>query len=546
MVRSRPPNLTPRHMTFRTFAALALPAIPLVALLAPAAMSQGAAPLFSGSTPILLEDQQVQAILDTDHDGDLDLLSWWWTFDDQGQVEERVRVSSFRVDVEGSVDLAWRFTTPLAPGAHCARAGTAVGDFDGDGFDDFAVGLGSRIFVYVTRAGEPSVLMESLSVPGTIASLTEIRAGDLNGDGLDDLVVVSENRYVKALLSNGVSAPFDYVGQANVGPLFGGSSNKVYLALLDYDQDGRQEVATVGDDRDRVEFLGVEKGALWFEGVLFTTLPYLDSIVAGDIDGDGDEDLVLFDAVTINDPGRYQRIRCLGPGNYAALGVRTGGPATHFFDIDADGDLDGLCCSSGGGCGYDNDDESTFMITLNNGNGLFDEAVAYTSLETGYDGLGGVMDMDGDGDFELVGGRSILTNHMLVGAPYCDPAENSTGEVGAVVMSGSASLTRSDLTLHASKLPPNKISIVLLGGDGAAIPIGHSLLCVGSPIKRYAIVTSDSRGNLDQPIPTASLPATYPGDVEAGDTRRFQVWHREPAEAGSFAFTEGVRVMFAP
>lgn len=111
----------------------------------------------------------------------------------------------------------------------------------------------------------------------------------------------------------------------------------------------------------------------------------------------------------------------------------------------------------------------------------------------------------------MVSGRSVMTNHQQVGNPYCEPPANSTGDVSRLTLSGSASISRSDLVLHASGLPGEKVCIVLLGGEPNEVNIGNSLLCVAGPIVRYTIATSNSLGRLHVGLPIDSLPGTYPG-----------------------------------
>lgn len=529
-------------MKTKPHASLYLRCLFLNLALAPAAFSQGAAPLFSGSITELSTEHKFQAALDLDHDGDQDLLSWWWFGEADPIPLPRATVRGLTLEGDGTLKMAWTFNSPFSNNTNCLYAGSAVGDFDGDGFDDFAIGIWGHVFVYATRAAAPPVLMENLTVPGTSAYLEELRAGDLNGDGLDDLII-GHNYNAKALLSNGWDAPFDFVGQVNI-PGQASTFNHILLTMVDYDQDGREEAVTLRYNDDRMYVYGVENGAFVFEDILSTTMPFVHGFTTGDIDGDGDQDIVTFDQQGAA-PGTYEVFRCSGPSAYASEGVTQGGPATHLIDIDADGDLDGLCCGGGPSCHWDNENPAVFQIALNDGTGAFDQAITIPSMESGYDGLAGVADLDGDGDLDMFGGRSVLINHLQVGASYCEPPANSTGEVGRLALSGSSSISRSDLSLHASNLPANKTSIIVLGGKAASTPIGASLLCIEAPLRRYALVQSDGDGNINLPIPIASLPPGFPGNVDPGETRRLQVWHRDTG-AESFGFSEGISVTFAP
>ncbi len=511
--------------------------VALALLLSPHLAAQGAAPLFSGSTTFLTAEHQVQAVLDLDHDGDQDLLAWYWIT--EPGILPQATITGFDVDVEGFLHTSWSMLSPLSDSVNCDYAATAVGDFDGDGFDDFAIGLGRHVFVYLTRAGSPPLLLDDFVYPTGNVVVEGLDAGDMNGDGLDDLVL--SNRFQMSLmLAGGAGAPFAVAGRISAIP-FG---NHHFTEMIDFDGDGSVEFMYRDNYPDVLHVLDFVNGQLDYFTYFQPTLPYTTSLTVGDIDGDGDEDIVLFNRQGAN-LGMYQVFRNQGPSNFLMEPLRPGGPATHLIDIDLDGDLDGLCCGGGSGCHYTNDQPAKFEISLNDGTGLFDHAVGAVSMETGFDGLAGVIDMDGDGDLDMIGGRSALTNHLMVGAPYCEPAVNSTGVVSRLSLSGSASMSRSDLTLHASGLPAGKVSIVLLGGRAAQTVVGNSLLCLESPIKRYAVTSSNSLGRITMGIPTASLPGAYPGAISPGATRRFQVWHRDNG-LSQFGFSEGIRLTYAP
>lgn len=516
---------------------MALPFV-LALCLTPGAQSQGAEALFSGSTPVLGASDQFQAVLDLDHDGDLDVLAWWWIAP-VGNVP-RVMIKGMLVDGEGTLAPRWSFASPDGGQANCLYAATTIGDFDGDGWDDFAIGVGQRVFVYATRTDGSPQFMANFRVPTYTVSTESLVAGDMDGDGLDDIVVIDRWR-VAVMLSSGMGNDFSYAG--SVSASFAGGT-KSLATMLDFDQNGTQDIAFRRDYPSEIYLLSVENGALVNHPFLDTAMPYAAGFTAGDVDGDGDIDLVTFDRQGF-DPPTYEVFRCQGPGVYIRDAIAVGGPATQLIDIDMDGDLDGLCCGGGSGCDLDNDGQTQFEICLNDGNGVFDVSVGIPSLETGYDGLAGVVDIDGDGDMDMVAGRSMLLNHLALGAPYCEPPANSTGNVSRLYMTGSTSLTRSDLAIHASGLPEDKTCIVLLGGQAGSIPVGNSLLCLGNPVQRYAVTTSNSQGRLHMDIPTDSLPNSYPGDVSAGDTRRFQVWHRDNG-VNAFGFSEGIRLTFAP
>ncbi len=125
------------------------------------------------------------------------------------------------------------------------------------------------------------------------------------------------------------------------------------------------------------------------------------SFAGGDVDGDGDGDLVVFH--TLNGSG-YEVLR-QEAGVFHLEPVLGGGPATDLFDVDGDGDLDGVCCGGDGGGPQTYTSASMWEIALNDGNGVFAPSFKIPGLAGS--GWAGAGDLDGDGDIDLIAGRSI-------------------------------------------------------------------------------------------------------------------------------------------
>jgi len=185
------------------------------------------------------------------------------------------------------------------------------------------------------------------------------------------------------------------------------------LAFADIDNDGDQDFLTTGVnlDLDTLTILYKNDGLGNFEEVSNTSLPnaIYGDIAFGDIDNDGDQDLVIaglgignisFTKLFVND----------GSGNFSEVDNSSLEPITQgkisFVDIDNDGDQDvfisGNCLELGGWISLKS------QIYLNNGNGNFylspfEDFSTYGSFD--------ITDVDGDKDYDiLISGKSDFSS----------------------------------------------------------------------------------------------------------------------------------------
>tara|TARA_R110002072_G_scaffold141664_3_gene286958 strand:- start:73683 stop:75314 length:1632 start_codon:yes stop_codon:yes gene_type:complete len=351
--------------------------------------------------PVLLDYSMAVAIGDVDGDGALDMV-----FGNFGQ--NRLYLN------DGAGGYADATATHL-PANSGGTAAVALGDFDGDGDLDLVAGTSGpgspQTRLYVNAGNGVFVDVTSTQFPSAGMSTHAIGLGDLDGDGDMDLVLANyqQNRlYLNA--GNGVFT------DATVSrmPVDDDYSRSVVLGDVDGDGDldvvfGTHSSSSPGVRQNR---LYLNNGTATFVDATATQLPIGNdetmSVAMGDVDGDGDLDLVVGQTYWNYNTGVPNPDLLLndGAGVFARAPISAYGEGIDDLtlgDVDGDGDLDlvaatnsdGMGCN--GGCyGY----AQVPILWLNDGAG-------------GFGGGGGVgiagsgravalADVDGDDDLDMV------------------------------------------------------------------------------------------------------------------------------------------------
>lgn len=171
----------------------------------------------------------------------------------------------------------------------------AVGDFDGDGVQDFATASVDGHVVVYSASDNAIVFNHGSPIVGSVAALG--RVGDVNADGFADVAVVSQNSDVVVILG----------GPRNVGPtsqrlvtLTPSDANArvgAITGLGDLDGDGIGDLALGYESTGQLDVqpgwsLGAPPAAV--RGTLAAA--GLTPLAGGDLDGDGFDDLLWFSA----------------------------------------------------------------------------------------------------------------------------------------------------------------------------------------------------------------------------------------------------------
>lgn len=371
---------------------LALAAVPVPA-------QESAAPLDAPLVTLSAYDRYA-FLVDLDQDGFMDALSWWWADPERTQV----RLKGWRNTGTGKLVQAWSVLVVVRTSTFSSSASLRIlpCQLDADGATDFYVvysisgeatirALRSRGLTHPQLASEYAVDLTGFS---GFRAFNAVLA-DFTGDGLAD---------VAYSLGDGLQL-LEYVpGLPGLEPratsLPFGAGN-VVEGLMPVDANGDATPDLLAWRGDTLQLIGIEDclpaGTQAFtQGIVEQHMP-----AQGDIDGDGDADLVIWDM------SRYVVARRTGPAGWSIEPPVTGGPAEFLVDVDQDGDLDGVCCGGGGGPQVpQNTNTSVFRVSVNDGSGAFAPALETPWL--GSDHLAGVADLDHDGDLDVVSGRCIL------------------------------------------------------------------------------------------------------------------------------------------
>jgi len=352
----------------------------------------------AGSFALYRERSARLVPLDADQDGDVDVVVGT-------EAQDRLVLN----DGIGGLD-----AVPEVFPVRDVTLALALADLDGDGDLDLMAGnsfaaVGSELSsdnrVYLNDGqGGFDELPSALPTFAGLVSTRAIALGDVDGDGdLDALLGTSGRPSAEQLLLGDGSGSF--VESIGALPAFGGDTQDVALADLDGDGDLDAVLAT-GIANQEQNRLYLNDGTGVFSDATSNLPAHLDfthSVAVGDVDGDGDLDLVLGNGRS-GAAGRVDHLYA-NDGNAVFTDVSHNLPdqlemtfSVDLGDVDGDGDLDLLV----GNFGRQFSVNAQNRLYLNDGAGVFSDATANLPavLDITYDAR--LADVNGDGFLDVV------------------------------------------------------------------------------------------------------------------------------------------------
>lgn len=484
--------------------------------------------LTAASTGPMSTDMADMVLGDVDNDGDEDMVVHHVT-----SVEVRLNNGTGSFSSAGSVAV----TTSTVPSM-------VLGDVDGDGDLDLATSG-----IAVNSTGNDVVSIRLNNGVGTFSGTMDVPVGDrprsiafadMDADGDLDLVTANQGRGSQGSTTCTIGVRFNdgagnFSGTTNAFLSNGTNTNFSNIEIGDVDGDGDLDVL-VGNALSIYIMLNDGLGRLNAATATISTTLGAYGLALGDLDADGDLDLLAMCGSNVQGTASLIKV-CLNNGTGSFTGSQfplpnLGGVMT-VGDMDADSDLDIIVT-------YHGNDPSD--LWLNNGNGTFTRLMM--TLDLGYaPATLQLSDVDNDGDLDVVSGNQFTatTYSVRLNGPTPPPVVTSftpaTGPEGTVVVvTGSGFLGTTAVSFNGTSAPgfiinsPTQITVrVPVGASTGPISV-TTAVATGASAAAFTViplvaVTSLMPGrNATAAAPNATVSVTFAAPITAATAGNMRVF----------------------
>ncbi|GGF11005.1 hypothetical protein GCM10011383_22760 [Hymenobacter cavernae] len=312
----------------------------------------------------------------------------------------------------------------LSVGSDAYKA--ALGDVDADGDLDLLISYFRTAGIVSVRLNDGNANFSLKQEVSVGSSALDLALGDVDGDGDLDLLTANYDNQagVASVRLNDGTGTFGGSSEVSVG--FFASD----LVVGDIDNDGDLDLLINATSRlpgsnPYQVAVRLNNGTGSLSGTQTLNLPHsADDMVLGDADGDGDLDLVTLGPVT-ETTGAATVSFNNGAGSFSnGPDVTVGnGSSLALGDMDGDGDLDLLAANA---------NANTVSLRRNNGSGLFSGSQDIPAGGYARTLTTGDLDNDGDLDF-LTTSDGVIAVRLNQGAPTITGLSASSGVAGASI-----------------------------------------------------------------------------------------------------------------
>jgi len=280
-----------------------------------------------------------------------------------------------------------------------------VGDLDGDGDLDIVAGSedaddADEISWYENpEVGPGSAWIQHSALSLSVEGVNSFALGDLDRDGDLDLVAATEGGGGTSLFWMPNDGSDTGWGIRLIDTLDSGDQ-AFEIAVVDIDSDGDPDVVATMATANEIRWWENDGGSpptnYWSSHLIDSTMGGAAGVVAGDIDGDCDVDIVA-SGFSVDRISWYER----SGSTWTEHVVRSsfdGAWSLQLIDMDLDSDLDILATA------YNADQVVWFENTVGDGSDWL-----FRGIEAGFDGARWAVaaDLDGDGDPDVVAAANI-------------------------------------------------------------------------------------------------------------------------------------------